>query len=112
MDTHGHSHEHGHSHDHGHGHGPGHSHGAGGENYAARPHPEHVVLDIGDDIGALIVHTDAAMNGVEVEISATDQDDRRTHKDVLERQINGRPAYTAVFDNIHEGSYTLWVEDV
>jgi hypothetical protein len=110
MDTHGHSHEHGHSHDHGH--GPGHSHGAGGENYAARPHPEHVVLDIGDDIGALIVHTDAAMHGVEVEISATGQDARRTHKDVLERQINGRPAYTAVFDNIHEGSYTLWVDDV
>ena len=50
------------------------------------------------------------MLGVEVEISATGQDDRRSHKDVLEREINGRPAYTAVFDNIREGSYTLWVE--
>ncbi len=103
-------HAHGDSHDHGH--GPGHTHGASGENYAARPHPEHVVLDIGGDIGALIVHTDAAMHGVEVEISASGQDDRRTHKDVLEREINGRPAYTAVFDNIRQGSYTLWVDDV
>ena len=103
MDTHGHSNEHGHSHDH----GPG-----GEENYAARRHPEHVVLDIGQDIGALIIHTDAGMHGVEVEISATGQDDRRTHKDVLEREINGSPAYTAVFDNIRQGTYTLWVDDV
>jgi len=31
---------------------------------------------------------------------------------VLEREINGRPAYTAVFDNIREGAYTLWVDDI
>jgi hypothetical protein len=108
MHPHGHSDDHGRSHDH----GPGHSHGASGENYAARPHPEHVVLDIGGDMGALIVHTDAGMIGVEVEISVSDQDDRRTHKDVLEREINGRPAYTAVFDKVRQGSYTLWVDDV
>ena len=51
------------------------------------------------------------MLGVEVEISATGHDDQRTHKDVLEREINGHPAYTAVFDKIREGSYTLWVDD-
>ena len=89
-----------------------HGHDTDGENYAARRHPEHVVLDIGDDIGALILHTDAEMHGVEVEISATGEDHRRSHKDVLEREINGRPAYTAVFDNIREGTYTLWVDDV
>lgn len=98
-------HNHGHSHD-------GHSHETSEENYAARRHPEHVVLDIGGEIGALIVHTDAAMLGAEVEISATGQDDRRTHKDVLEREIGGRPAYTAVFDQLREGTYTLWVDDV
>jgi hypothetical protein len=102
---------HGHSHRRG-GSDHDHSHGLGEENYAARRHPEQVVLDIGEDIGALIVHTDAGMLGVEVEISATGQDDRRTHKDVLEREINGRPAYTAVFDKVREGSYTLWVDDV
>src|ERR1700684_3160919 len=102
MHAHGHSHAHAHSHD----------HGSGGENYAARRHPEAVVLDIGGDPGALILHTDAEMVGVEVEISATGQDDRRTHKDVLEREINGRPAYTAVFDKVRGGSYTLWVDDV
>jgi hypothetical protein len=117
----GHSNGHSHSHEHGNGCGPaghdhshegdGHSHGAGEENYASRRHPEHVVLDIGEDLGALIVHTDASMHGVEVEISATGHDDERSHKDVLEREINGRPAYTAVFDKVREGSYTLWVDD-
>lgn len=97
---------------HSHSHGHPHAHQGSEENYAARRHPEHVVLDIGDDIGALILHTHAEMLGVEVEISASGEDDRRSHKDVLEREINGRPAYTAVFDNIREGSYTLWVDDV
>jgi hypothetical protein len=95
-----------HSHDH------RHSHETSEENQAARRHPEHVVLDIGGDIGALIVHTGAEMLGVEVEISPAGQDERRSHKDVLEREINGRPAYTAVFDNIREGAYTLWINDV
>jgi hypothetical protein len=107
---HAHDHNEGdHAHDHRHGHA--HGDGAGEENQAARRHPEAVVLDIGGDLGALILHTDAAMVGVEVEISATGDDDRRTHKDVLEREINGRPAYTAVFDKVAEGSYTLWVDD-
>jgi hypothetical protein len=101
------------SHAHSHSDVHAHSHEAPGEeNYAARRHPEAVVLDIGADLGALIVHTDAAMLGVEVEISATGHDDQRSHKDVLEREINGRPAYTAVFDKVREGSYTLWVDDV
>lgn len=107
MHNHAHNHDHGHSHDHGHGDGAG-----GEESYAARRHPEHVVLDIGFDMGALIVHTDASMVGVEVEISATGHDGERSHKDVLERAIDGRPAYTVVFDKIREGSYTLWVDDV
>jgi hypothetical protein len=101
-----------HRHADGHSHGAGQGHGASEENHAARRHPEPVVLDIGDDLGALIVHTDAAMHGVEVEISASGHDDERTHKDVLEREINGRPAYTAVFDKLSEGTYTLWVDDV
>lgn len=89
-----------------------HDHGTATENYSARRHPEHVILDIGDDVGALIVHTDGEMHGVEVEISATGRDDQRTHKDVLEREIAGRPAFTAVFDKVPQGSYTLWVGDL
>lgn len=66
--------------------------------YADRPHPEYVVLDIGDRLGALIIHTDAELHGVEVEISPAGHDGRRSHKEVLERSMNGRPAYTAAFE--------------
>jgi hypothetical protein len=78
--------------------------------HADRSHPEYVVLDIGDRFGAMIVHTDAGLRGVEVEISPTGRDDRRSHKEVLERSINGHPAYTAVFDKLERGTYTLWTE--
>ena len=81
------------------------------EGYASRPHPEYVAIDIGEECGALIVHTDPGMHGVEVEISATGHDADRRHKEVLERFINGEPAFTAVFDQITEGTYTLWVHD-
>jgi hypothetical protein len=52
------------------------------------------------------------MLGVEVEISASGHDGERSHKDVLEREIERRPVYTAVFDKVRAGSYTLWVDDV
>jgi len=82
------------------------------ENYAARPHPEYVVLDIGDDLGALIVYTDDAMHGTEVEISPAGDDSSRSHKDVLARGEGDRVAFTAVFDRLPEGVYTLWTEGV
>ena len=82
------------------------------EHYAARRHPEFVVLEIGPDLGALIVHTDATMHGVEIEISPSADDARRSHKQVLERSVGGRPAFTAVFDQLAPGTYTLWTDGV
>ena len=82
------------------------------EHYADRPHPEYVVLDIGGRYGGLIIHADAELHGVEVEISPTGRDSNRSHKEVLERSMGGRPAHTAVFDKLEQGSYTLWINDV
>jgi hypothetical protein len=81
------------------------------ENYSARKHPEFVVLDIGERVGALIVHTDPEMHGLEVEISPAGDDRDRSHKDVLERSVEGQPAFTAVFDALRAGTYTLWCAD-
>ena len=97
--------------------GDGHHHavqrqGAPAENHAGRAHPEYVALDIGEQFGALIVHTGAELHGVEVEISPAGADQRREHKEVLERSINGRPAFTLVFDKLVEGRYTLWIDGV
>lgn len=105
----GHSHSHHDHHHHGHGHGHGHGHPV--ENYSARKHPEFVVLDIGEGLGALIIYADPAMHGREIEISPAGQDDARNHKEVLERSEGDRPAFTAVFDALAAGTYTLWVDD-
>jgi len=76
-----------------------------------RPHPEHVVLEIGDEIGALLLYTDPDLLGSEVEISLSGHDDERQHKEVLERPIGGRVVYAAAFDGLREGTYTLWLDD-
>jgi hypothetical protein len=81
------------------------------ERHADRVHPEFVVLEIGDGLGALIVHTAPELHGVEIEISRSGEDDRRQHKDVLERPLGGESRFSAVFDQIEEGSYTLWIDD-
>jgi len=81
------------------------------EDYAARKHPEFVVLDIGEDRGALILHTDPGMHGVEVEISPAGADEQRSHKQILERSAGGASEFTAVFDGLSTGAYTLWVDD-
>ena len=79
---------------------------------AHRPHDEAVVLELGGDLGALVVYTDASLLHTEIEISAEGSDDQRSHKDVLERVVAGRSLYAAVFDNLPAGTYTLWHDDV
>jgi hypothetical protein len=39
------------------------------ERYGERVHPETVVLDIGRDVGALIIYTEPGLAGDEIEIS-------------------------------------------
>jgi hypothetical protein len=101
-------HVHAHSHMHGHGIALGSEHHA--EDYAARKHPEFVALELGAELGALIVHTDPDLHAVEVEISPGHDDAERSHKQVLERSARDRPAFTAVFDRLPAGRYALWVD--
>ena len=82
------------------------------EAYSQTKHPEFVVLEIGEGIGALIVHADRELHGLEIEISPAEDDAHRSHKEVLERDAGGNPAYTAVFDQLPAGTYTLWSEGV
>ncbi len=92
------SHDHNHPHDH---HDANH-----------RPHDEQVVLEIGGELGALIVYTDAALLHHEIEISPAGDDERRSHKDVLERIVTGGSLYAVVFDRLGAGSYTLWHDGI
>jgi hypothetical protein len=81
------------------------------EHHSHRSHPEPVVLEIGGDLGALVVYADAAVHGAEIEISPAEDDADRSHKEVLHRPAGGAPTYAAVFDRIAAGRYTLWMHD-
>jgi hypothetical protein len=71
---------------------------------------EHVMLDLGPGVGALVLHTGAELHGAEIEISLAGRDDDRSHKQVHDRRVGGRPLYAAVFDRLPAGEYTLWLD--
>jgi len=100
-------------HDHSHG-GEHHSHnGDHSDNqdhrHAAGQGP--TVLDIGDDVGALVLYTTAELVGAEIEISPDGEPDRRRHVAVHPRQYPGGTAYAAVYYGLEAGSYQLWAAD-
>ncbi|MBV8121254.1 MAG: phospholipase [Alphaproteobacteria bacterium] len=78
------------------------------ENYADRVHPETVVLDIGQDVGALIIYTNPEMHGREIEVSPRRSAAPRTHVQVLERRIKNQPVFAAVFFGLRAGDYDIW----
>jgi hypothetical protein len=78
------------------------------ERHDYRVHSETVVLDIGQDVGALIIYTKPELCGREIEVSLRQGDGQRVHVDVLERRIDGRPVFAAVFAGLREGDYDVW----
>jgi hypothetical protein len=79
--------------------------------YVERAASGHVVLDIGDGVGALIVHTTEQLRGREIEASPHGHDWLRTHTAVLERRLGGRTLFAAVFPALPAGAYTIWRND-
>lgn len=72
-----------------------------------------VVLNLGGDVGALIVQADRHLLNVEIEISPVDDDGRpdgthRTHSMVRERQTAPHPRFEAVYPDLQAGRYTIW----
>jgi hypothetical protein len=70
-----------------------------------------VVLDIGGEIGALILHTGPENLGREIEISriprSGEPEPARTHSMVRERRT-APVTYDAVYPDLREGEYTVW----
>lgn len=69
-----------------------------------------VMVDIGGDMGALIIITPPELVRHEIEISSVDPDGKqRVHVAVRERLGRGRPPrYAAVFPSLKAGDYTVW----
>lgn len=68
-----------------------------------------LVLDIGGDVGALVLVAGPDLAEQEIEISpGTDPATPRSHNVVHARRGAGRLAYTAVFPSVPAGEYTVW----
>ena len=71
--------------------------------------PGTVVLELGADVGALILYTPADLDGAEIEISRDDDPGaRRTHSQVRQRPMASATASAAVYPNLAAGQYTIW----
>ena len=86
-----------------------------------RTRTEQVVLDIGGEIGALILYTKPDANEAEIEISPRGQGadhehhhdgnhthHHRSHNQVHERSFNGTVCFAAVYPELSAGEYDLW----
>lgn len=127
-------HPHGAAHVHGadHAHSGDHAHGA--ENPHAGQGP--VLLNIGGEVGALVVWASPALDGAEIEICPAGNRDEQPdegrgwwsgewrgeghehdhgdeaawpHVAVVKRPMLGGPRFAAVFPGLHEGRYELWL---
>ncbi len=80
------------------------------EVYAERIHTEHAVLDIGEDIGALVIYTTQALLGKEIQVSQKGiEAARMIHTAVWERRFNGQVMYAGIYPSLPEGNYIIWV---
>jgi hypothetical protein len=82
------------------------------EGAAGSTGPGTVVLDLGADVGALILYTPADLDGAEIEISRDDDPGvRRTHSQVRQRPMAAATAYAAVYPSLTAGQYTIWRDE-
>ncbi|HEY0754213.1 MAG TPA: hypothetical protein VGD98_09645 [Ktedonobacteraceae bacterium] len=78
------------------------------ERYVDRVHTEHAVLDIGGDVGALIIYCRPELRGQQIDLSLREREWQRIHTDVLERRVNQHSVFAALFLALAAGDYLIW----
>ena len=82
------------------------------ESVAGPSGPGTVVLELGADVGALVLLTPAEMDGREIEISRDAVPGaRRTHSQVRPRHMPTGTKYAAVYPDLPTGWYTIWADE-
>ncbi|HEX4703546.1 MAG TPA: hypothetical protein VH352_15570 [Pseudonocardiaceae bacterium] len=70
---------------------------------------DSLVLDIGGDIGALVIHAGSDLLETQIEISpAASPGGKRTHNVVHARRNPHGVRYSAVFPDVPAGDYVIW----
>lgn len=75
-----------------------------------RVRTQDVLLDIGQDVGALVLYTPPELVGAEVEVSLKLPGSRRVHTDIQERLVGGRLLVAGVYPDLPAGHYVVWME--
>jgi hypothetical protein len=81
------------------------------ESVAGPSGPGTVVLELGADVGALVLSTPAELDGREIEISPDDGVGRRTHSRVRPRHMAAGTRYAAVYPDLPAGAYIIWADE-
>ena len=82
------------------------------ESVAGPSGPGTVILELGADVGALVLLTLAELDGREIEISAEGYaTGRRTHSRVRPRHMAGGTRYAAVYPDLPAGPYAIWADE-
>jgi hypothetical protein len=89
-------------------HADGHQHGAA--THVHGPRLEDAILDIGGDVGALILYTDAGYAEREIEVSLEGDDEHRTHTAIHERRSGAGVVYAGIYPELHAGRYRIWAD--
>jgi glutamine synthetase len=66
-----------------------------------------VVLDIGGDVGALLLRTGATMVGHEIDLIPDDRTLPSTHSAVRVRLVENGASFAAVYPHLRAGTYTI-----
>jgi hypothetical protein len=69
--------------------------------------PDALVLDIGGDIGALVLFTTTEALGAEIEVSRWG-DPHRTHTLIRRRRAAGADVCAGVYPSLVAGEYVIW----
>jgi hypothetical protein len=70
------------------------------------------MLDIGGDVGALVVVVDSRLLGHEVEARPVHGSGRAAHADVLARRVPGGMLHAVVIPGLAAGRYAIWLDAV
>jgi hypothetical protein len=74
--------------------------------------PGTVVMELGGDIGALVLYTPAGLDGREIEISRDEDPGAKcTHSQVRRRDMADATRYAAVYPDLPAGTYTIWTDE-
>ena len=79
------------------------------ETYLERVHTEQALLDIGEDIGALVIYTGEEWRGKEIQVSMKGSNTAPlVHTAIWERRFNGRTMFAGIYPSLPVGDYIIW----